>query len=160
MAALLFANEGSSIVVASRRVEPREEIVRMIKEKRVEATFISTDISKGEEVENMVRTAARTYGKLDILYNNAAVIHKPAPIVEVTLEDWQRTITINLTGTLLCMKYAIPEMLKTGGGVIINTASIAALEGVPGHGGYSASKGGILSLSRGPGRVRVKGGES
>lgn len=148
VAAVLFADEGAKVVIASRKAMSGEETAKMIQQKGGEATFIAADISKSVDVERIVSTAVHTYGRLDILYNNAAIVHKPASTVDVTLEDWERTIATNLTGTLLCMKHAIPEMLKVRGGSIINTASIAALEGVPGHGGYSASKGGVLSLTR------------
>jgi len=89
-----------------------------------------------------------TYGSLDVLYNNAGIVHEPASTVDIKVEEWEKTIAINLTGSWLGMKFAIPEMIKAGGGSIINTASLAAQVGVPNQIAYSATKGGIISMSR------------
>ncbi len=147
-AAVLFAKEGASISIASRNVEAGEETVRIIKENGRQAIFIRTDVSKVKDVKNMVKTTVDYYSKLDILYNNAAIVHEPAQTIDITFKDWQYTLAINLTGTWLGMKFAIPEMIRAGGGAIINTASICALVGVPNQSAYSATKGGIVSISR------------
>lgn len=147
--AVLFAKEGAKVVIADIAVPAGEETAKMIKEAGGEATFVKTDVSKAEDVQKMVKAAVNTYGKLDILYNNAAV---PEPVVEYTAdcteENWNKVININLKGAWLAMKYAIPEMIKAGGGSIINVASQAAIRGNFGITAYTASKGGLLSLSR------------
>jgi NAD(P)-dependent dehydrogenase (short-subunit alcohol dehydrogenase family) len=147
-AALLFAKEGAKVVVVDYVAETGEETAKMIKEAGDEAIFIKADVSKTEDTKNMVNTAVNTYGKLDILYNNAGVAGEAAPTAECTEENWDRVININLKGLWLGMKYAIPEMLKAGGGSIINVASQAGERGMPNIPPYSASKGGVLALSR------------
>ena len=92
------------------------------------ATFVRTDVSRPEEVEAMVRTAVEKYGRLDILFNNAGIEGKMALTADCSVEDWQKVIDINLTGVFLGMKYAIPAMLKNGGGSIINNSSTASIK--------------------------------
>ena len=146
--ALLFAREGAKTVVNCRTTKTGEETVNKIREANGEAIFIKSDVSKVEDVMKMVATTIDTYGGLDILVNNAAYLHELAFTVDLTVEEWEKTIATNLTGSWLCMKYAIPEMIKHGGGSIINIASQAATRGNPGLTAYTASKGGLLSLSR------------
>ncbi len=160
-AALLFAKEGARLVVASRGQKAGEAIVAEIKKAGGQATFVPADVALEADVIRAVKAAIAAYGRIDILYNSAAIVHAPATTTDITLEEWQKTINVNLTGTWLTMKYAIPEMIKTGGGSVINTASIAALVGVPNQIAYSASKGGVISITRvaaveyGPKKVRV-----
>jgi NAD(P)-dependent dehydrogenase (short-subunit alcohol dehydrogenase family) len=148
VAAVMFAKEGAKVVIASRNVEAGKETVSTIKESGGEATFVRTDVSKAADAQNMVGITVNTYKKLDILYNNAAIVGQHSPTVDVTEATWDEVVATNLKGTWLGMKYAIPEMLKGGGGVIINVASLAAHVGVPGQLVYSATKGGIISMSR------------
>ncbi|MFC1938565.1 SDR family NAD(P)-dependent oxidoreductase [Chloroflexota bacterium] len=145
--AILFAKEGAKVVVADCSREWGEKTVTMIKEVGCEATFVQTDVSREEEVKRMVKRAIDVYGKLDILHNNAGVSGKLAITTEVTNDTWEKCININLKGVWLGMKYAIPEMLKTGGS-IVNTASMCADTALGGYSAYSASKGGIVALSR------------
>jgi NAD(P)-dependent dehydrogenase (short-subunit alcohol dehydrogenase family) len=146
--AILFAKEGAKVVVAGRGVEAGEETVRMIKEAGGKAIFAKTDVSKTEDVKKMVKTTVDTYGKLDILFNNAGIVEPEiVPLHEVKEEDFDKVIAINLKGVFLCMKYAIPEMLKTGGGSIVNQGSNSCIQGAPCLSSYSASKGGVASLS-------------
>ena len=146
--AILFAKEGARLVVAGRRAESIEETVGMIREAGDEAIFVKTDVSKTKDVKNMVKTTIDTYGKLDVLFNNAAVIEQEVvPLHECKEEDFDKVIAVNLRGVFLCMKYAIPEMLKTGGGSIINQGSNSCIQGAPNLASYSASKGGVASLS-------------
>jgi NAD(P)-dependent dehydrogenase (short-subunit alcohol dehydrogenase family) len=148
IAAILFAREGAKVVVADVAVKDGEQTARIAKEADGEATFVKVDVSKAESVKNMVRAAVDGYGRLDVLYNNAAVQGDTTYTVDLTEEIYDKHMNVNLKGVWLCMKYAIPEMLKTGGGSIINVASICALVGMRGHPHYSATKGGIVSLSR------------
>ena len=146
--ALLFAREGAKTVVNCRTGETGEETVKKIRDAKGEATYIEADVSKAQNIEKMVKTTINTYGGLDILVNNAVYLHELAFTADLTIEEWEKTIATNLTGSWLCMKYAIPEMIKRGGGSIINIASQAATRGNAGLTAYTASKGGLLSLSR------------
>ena len=146
--ALLFAREGAKVVVVDWNAEAGEETVRMIKDAGGEAIFTKADVSKARDVEGAVRKAIDAYGKLDIIYNNAAIISRPAFTEDVTEEEWEKTMAVNLKGVWLGMKYAIPEMLKRGGGSIINTASQCGDRGTRNLSPYCAAKGGVLALTR------------
>ena len=147
--AMLFAKEGAKVVVTGWHTENIKDTVVMISESGGDATFVITDVSKAEDVKKMIKTAVDTYGKLDVLFNNAGIGCDIAPIAECTEENWDKTIAVNLKGVFLGMKYAIPEMIKTGGGSIINNASQAVRRCHPNLGPYNASKGGVVSLTRG-----------
>ena len=147
--ALLFADEGASVVVADRDEARGEQVVEAIRGRGAQALFAKTDVSKPEDVQAMIRAAVETYGRLDVIFNNAGIegeMNKPT--ADCTLENWHRVIEINLTGVFLGMKYAIPEMLKTGGGSIINNASVAGLVGFAGIPAYCAAKGGVIQLTK------------
>ncbi len=150
VAAILFAKEGAKVVGVDCVSESGEETLRMIKEAGGESIFVKADISKVEDVKRMIRAAVDTYGKLDVLYNNAAISMEPnpVPLAECEEEKFDKVIDVNLKGVFLAMKYAIPEMIKTGGGSIITTASVAAIQGLPTCPSYSASKAGIVALSK------------
>jgi len=148
-AAILFAKEGAKVVVADCVAEWGEQTVMMIKEAGGEAIFIKVDVSKTEDIKKMINTAIDTYGKLDVLYNNAGVnTGYGAPTIEWTEEDYDKNMDVNVKGVWLGMKYAIPEMIKAGGGSIINTASVAADAAQRGSCIYAASKGAVISMSR------------
>lgn len=145
--ALLFAQEGAKVVVAD--VDPRgRDVVAEITSAGGTALFVRTDVSQPEDVEALVRSTVETYGKLDIMFNNAGVEGEQQPIADCTVENWDRVLNVNLKGVFLGMKYAIPAMVKAGGGSIINTASTAGLTGYPNLPAYSASKGGVIQLTK------------
>jgi NAD(P)-dependent dehydrogenase (short-subunit alcohol dehydrogenase family) len=145
---LLFAKEGSKVVVADIVPEGGQETVKMIEAMGGEAVFMETDVSKAAEVAQMVKLAVDKYGKLSILCNNAALIRVEPPLfTDLPEEDWSRIIDVNLKGVFLCCKYAVPEMIKGGGGAIVNISSIAGLIKSPNF-SYAASKGGVISLTR------------
>jgi len=146
--ALLFAEEGAKVVVADYSVEGGEETVKLVKEKSGEAIFVAVDVSRAADVQKMIKTAIDKYGRLDILHNNAGIIGPLGPTENVSEADWDRVLSVNLKGVFLGSKYAIPHMLKQGGGVIINTASIAGLVGLTNIPAYCASKGGVVSLTK------------
>jgi NAD(P)-dependent dehydrogenase (short-subunit alcohol dehydrogenase family) len=147
-AALAFAREGADLVIADIQTEPGEETVQMIENTGRKAIFVKTDVSKATEVEMLISTAVETYGRLDCAHNNAGIEGTMATTANYTEDDWDRIMTINLKGTWLCMKYEILQMLKQGGGTIVNTASTNGMTGFPGMPAYCASKGGILQLTR------------
>ena len=146
--AILFAKEGAKVVVADLAAEGGKETVSMIKKAGGEATFALTNVAKAEEVKKMVKTTIDTYGKLDVLFSNAGVQGNMTYTADLTEEIYDKHMDVNLRGVWLSMKYAIPEMLNAGGGSIINVASICGLVGMRGLPHYSASKGGVVSLSR------------
>lgn len=146
---LLWAKEGAKLVIADWVAEGGEATVKEIKDAGGEATFVKVDVSKPEDVRMMVKTTVDTYGKLDILYNNAGVGTVGNLITEITEEQWNRCVGINLTAVWLGMKYAIPEMLRQGGGVIISTASISGFTVAPGVSAeYNATKAGVIMLTK------------
>jgi NAD(P)-dependent dehydrogenase (short-subunit alcohol dehydrogenase family) len=146
--ALAFAREGAKVVVADVVVAGGEETVRMIKAAGGEAIFIKTDVTKTAEVGAMVKKTIETYGRLDCAFNNAGIEGEMAPTADCTEENWDRVVAIDLKGVWLCMKYELPQMLKQGGGAIVNTASVAGLVGFQGIPAYVASKHGVNGLTK------------
>jgi len=146
--ALKLAKEGAKVMIADYVPEGGERTVRMIEEAGGEASFVAADVSVTKQVEAMVAKTIASYGRIDCAFNNAGIEGRMANTVECTEETWDRTIAINLKGVWLCMKYEIPQMLKQGGGTIVNTASIAGLVGFEGLPAYNASKGGVVQLTR------------
>jgi len=148
--AQLFSREGAKIAVVDIVREGGEETVKSIKDQGGEAIFIHADMTEPQSVEQAIKAAVERFGKLDILYNNAgASSATDGPVVEVSLDEWWRAIRVNLFSVFLGCKYAIPELIRNGGGSVINTASIAALFGNKrGRHAYAASKGGVVSLTR------------
>ncbi len=145
--ATLFAVEGAVVVVADWD-EGGQHVADGIVAAGGKAVFVRTDVSRAPDVQAMVRTAVDEFGGLDVIFNNAGVEGEQAATAECTLDNWDRVIGINLTGTFLGMKYAIPELLRRGGGSIINNASVAGLVGFAGVPAYAASKGGVIQLTR------------
>jgi len=146
--ALKLAKEGAKVMIADYVPEGGERTVRMIEEAGGEASFVAADVSVTKQVEAMVAKTIASYGRIDCAFNNAGIEGRMANTVECTEETWDRTIAINLKGVWLCMKYEIPQMLKQGGGTIVNSASIAGLVGFEGLPAYNASKGGVVQLTR------------
>jgi NAD(P)-dependent dehydrogenase (short-subunit alcohol dehydrogenase family) len=146
--ALLFAKEGARVAVADIAVAGGDETVAMIRKEKGEAIFIETDVTQPTAVQHAIETTIKTYGRMNVLYNDAGGTSlNDGPVTTVSLEEWWRVININLFGTFLCCKYGIPELIKAGGGSVINTASYVAIRGVTRTHAYSASKGGVLSLT-------------
>ncbi len=158
--AQLFAEEGASVVVVDWSKEGGEETVETIRKNGHIATFCYADVSKAQDTEKMVETAVREYGKLDVLFNNAAV-QIMAKLVDTTEETWDRIHSVNLKGFFLGCKYAIPAMIRAGGGSIVNMSSGLGLVGDPDLVAYGAAKGGIIAFTKaaamgyGPNNIRV-----
>jgi NAD(P)-dependent dehydrogenase (short-subunit alcohol dehydrogenase family) len=147
-AALLFAREGARIVVAAHRENDGEQTLKLIKEGGGDAILVRVDVTKATDLENAVKAAVDKYGKLDIMLNNAGTPGPGKLIADITEEEWNRVLAVNLTGVFLGTKYAIPEMLKGGGGVIINVSSVAAVSPRRYTGAYSAAKAALIQLTR------------
>jgi NAD(P)-dependent dehydrogenase (short-subunit alcohol dehydrogenase family) len=147
-AALGFAKAGASVVAVGRSQANIDDTVRLIEDAGGRAISVRADVSREEEVEAALAKTVETFGRLDFAFNNAGVEQPATPVAEVTSDEWQRQITINLGGVFFSMKHQIPHMLKSGGGVIVNTGSGAAVKGFPGQAAYCASKFGIVGLSK------------
>ncbi len=145
--ALLFAREGAKVVIADYNPKGGQETLAMINGEGGEATFIETNVSKPEDVERMVEETIKVYGRLDILFNNAGV-GETAKVTETSLDHWDKVLAINLRGVFLGCKYAIPKMIESGGGSIINNASILAEVGFSQAAAYGASKHGVVGLTK------------
>jgi NAD(P)-dependent dehydrogenase (short-subunit alcohol dehydrogenase family) len=144
--AKLFAAEGASVVIADVNAAG-EEAAKQLREQGQRAIFVQTDVSKAAEAERLIQETLREYGRLDILHNNAGVL-VVGDVTTISEADWDRCIGINLKGTYLVSRYAVPAMVRTGGGAIINTASTAGIAGGGGYSAYSASKAGIILLTQ------------
>jgi NAD(P)-dependent dehydrogenase (short-subunit alcohol dehydrogenase family) len=147
---LLFAKEGAAVVVVDLNDESGEKTVAEITEKGGRATYVHADVAKAAECENMVKVAEDTYGKLNIIFNNAGISHANDDDAVNTTEDvWDLTMEINVKGVFLGCKYGIPALQRAGGGSIINTASfVAVLGAATPQLAYTASKGAVLSMTR------------
>lgn len=148
--ALLFAAEGAAIVATDVADKAGEETVALVKEKGGKAIYLHSDVSKAADCEKMVAAAEKEFGKLNVLFNNAGIMHSADDNAETTSEEiWDLTMAINLKGVFLGCKYGIPALKRAGGGSIINTASFVALLGAATPQiAYTASKGGVLAMSR------------
>jgi NAD(P)-dependent dehydrogenase (short-subunit alcohol dehydrogenase family) len=145
--AQLFARVGAKVVIANRRANTGEEVMREIIDEGGEASFISTDVSNPAQVQQMVQHTLDTYGRLDILFNNAG-LGIVAPFWELSDEDWDFVIGVNLSGHFYCAKYAVPHMLRQGGGVIVNMSSVLAYATNPGMTAYTTTKTGIVGMTK------------
>lgn len=145
-AAIAFAERGAKVVLSDWMEDV--ETAAKIKEIGGESIFVQCDVSDEEAVKNLVAQAVKHFGRLDFAFNNAGIEGMPAPATDCSTDNWDKTININLKGVWFCMKYQIPEMLKTGGGSIVNNASIAGLVGFAGMPAYVASKHGVVGLSK------------
>ena len=145
--AYLFASEGAKVVIADVSDADGEEAVATIKSSGGEAIFVHTDVSVASEVERLVKAARDKFGKIDILFNNAG-IPMLAPLEDIEESLWDHIYAVNVKSVFLGAKYAVPEMKKVGGGVIINTASVAGVRPRLNVSAYSSSKGAVIALTR------------
>src|SRR6476661_5529637 len=148
--ALLFAREGARVVVADVNADAGRAVVEELRGAGGEAVYVRADVSKGADAEAMVRAAEESFGRLDVLFNNAGISHARDDDAVATEEEvWDLTMNINLKGVFLGCKYGIPALRRAGGGSIINTASFVALLGAATPQlAYTASKGGVLAMTR------------
>ena len=153
-AAELFAEEGAKVVVVDINSEAGQEVVQKIKKAGGEATFVQVDVSRAADNKRMVETAINSYGKLDILFNNAAIAGEA--LEELNEEEWHKVLDVNLTGPFLGCLYAIPEMKRQGGGNIINTSSRGGVAAFGRSVAYGTSKAGVIMLTKALARSLAK----
>ena len=147
-AAVALAAEGAAVVIADVDDTRGEQVAAEINDKGGKARFIHADMSDDAQVEAMVSQTVEEFGGLDLAFNNAGIEGTPAPTHECTPENWQRTLAVNLTGVWSCMRHEIPRMLERGGGSIVNCASVAGLVGFTSIPAYTASKHGVVGLTK------------
>jgi NAD(P)-dependent dehydrogenase (short-subunit alcohol dehydrogenase family) len=144
--AILFAKEGARVVIAD--ICEASETLKAIKGCEGEAIYVKADVTNSSDVQGMIQKAVDAYGRVDVLYNNAAVLGEPAPLAEMAEEDFDRTMAVNVKGVFLGMKYGIRQMLKQGGGVIVNCGSVNSFVADLDNADYVASKGAVIMLTR------------
>jgi len=144
---VLFAEEGAKVVVADIDRDAGEGTVATIKENGGQAVFVEADVSQEEGAKSIADAAAKAFGKIDILVNNAAqFVFKT--VEEATADDWARSLGTNVEGAALCVKHALPEMKKTGGGAIVNLGSVVGFVALPALMPYAITKGAVITMSR------------
>jgi len=146
--ALAFAERGARVLVADVDTEGAQETLRLVELGGGEANFVSCDVGDSASVEAAVKRCVELYGRIDCAFNNAGVLGDMTLTADCSEENFDRIMRVNLKGIWLSMKYEIPHMLRQGGGVIVNTASNAGMTGTPQLGVYSATKGGVVMLTR------------
>ena len=145
--AQLFAQSGAKVVIGD--IDPAgSETVEEIKRDAREAIFVRTDVSDEDDVKNLIATAVKTYGGLHCAFNNAGVLPPTVMLVEMEESTFDKTLAVDLKGVFLCMKHEIAHMLQSGGGAIVNNASIAGMIAEPGISAYIAAKHGVIGLSK------------
>ncbi|HEX2873420.1 MAG TPA: glucose 1-dehydrogenase [Polyangiaceae bacterium] len=146
--ALAFAREGARVVVSDIDGRGGEETVVQIRQAGGDAAFAAADISKETDVINLIDGTLRRYGQLDVAFNNAGISGAQGPVAQLTEAQWSQVLAVNLTGVFLCMKHELAAMEKQGSGAIVNNASILGTVGFAGASAYTASKHGVLGLTK------------
>lgn len=146
--AFAFAAEGASVTVADLDVDRGEQVASKIREQGGSALFVRTDVSVDADAARMVEATLAEFGHLDIAFNNAGIEGHPASTHECSVDNWHRTLAVNLTGAWYCMRHELPPMLERGAGAIVNCSSVAGLVGFPTTPAYVASKFGVVGLTK------------
>jgi NAD(P)-dependent dehydrogenase (short-subunit alcohol dehydrogenase family) len=146
--ALRFAREGADITIVGLIDADNRETVRQIEEIGARAIAIVCDVTDSDAVQAALRQTVDTFGGLDIAFNNAGIEHPPTPAADITEEQFDRIINVNLRGVFVCMRYEIPLLLERGGGAIVNTSSGAGVKGFAGGAAYGAAKHGVIGLTK------------
>lgn len=146
--ALCFASAGANVVISGLGANDGREVEAAVRAAGVDALFIEGDVSREAEVQQVTARAIERFGRIDAAVNNAGIEGRFGPVHEATAEDFERIIGVNLKGVWLGMKYQIPHMLAKGGGAIVNTASSAGVTGIPNVALYTASKHGVVGLTK------------
>lgn len=145
---LLYVKEGAKVVVSDIAVEHGEETVDLIRKEGGEAIFVKADVGNPDDSDHLVQETVKAFGQLNIAFNNAGIGGANACISEYPIDEWDKIIKINLSSVFYGMRYQIPQMLKNGGGVIVNMASILGQVGFAGSCGYVAAKHGVVGLTK------------
>lgn len=145
--ALAFVREGARVFVADLHAEGAEETARQVRQAGGDATAFRADVTRSADVQAMIAACLEHYGRIDVLCNNAG-LGSTQTVVDTPEELWEDVFAVNVRGTFLCSKYAIPHMIEAGGGSIVNTASVAGLVGIINRAAYCASKGAVISLTK------------
>jgi NAD(P)-dependent dehydrogenase (short-subunit alcohol dehydrogenase family) len=146
--AVALAKEGIKVSLAARRAKEGEETLRLVKESGGEGIFVKTDVSNEDDVRALVEKTVKSFGRLDYAFNNAGVVEDPEPFANKTSSIFDKIMNVNVKGVWLSMKYEIQQMLKNGGGAIVNTSSVYGVIGNPQLPFYVASKHAILGLTK------------
>tara|TARA_R110002050_G_scaffold289734_1_gene442678 strand:+ start:1889 stop:2686 length:798 start_codon:yes stop_codon:yes gene_type:complete len=146
--AIAFAKEGANVVVTDLSEVANQETAKQIEEIGGNVLAVTVDVTNSESIKNALDETIERFGKLDFAFNNAGVEYKIQPLHEVTEEEFDRLVNIDMTGVFKCMKYQIPLMLKNGGGAIVNNSSSAGVQGFKGGATYVSAKHGVIGLTR------------
>lgn len=146
--ALLYAKHGAKVIVSDIDERGAQETVDLIMREGGEASYIKTDVSRAVECQNLVDQTLSLWGRLDYACNNAGIGGEQNPTGDYSIEGWNRVLAVNLSGAFYCMRYEIPAMLRTGGGAIVNMASILGQVGFAGSPAYVSAKHGLIGLTR------------
>ncbi|MGE4133795.1 MAG: SDR family oxidoreductase [Bdellovibrionales bacterium] len=146
--AAAFAKAGAQVALVDINFKLGKEVQETIRNREGQAEFFECDVSQGAPVELLHKEILKRFGRIDFAFNNAGIEGVPAPTAECSEQNFDRVISVNLKSVWLCMKWQIPQMLKQGGGAIVNCASIAGVVGFPGIPAYVASKHGVLGLTK------------
>lgn len=156
-----FAGAGAKVAVIDLDEAGAAETVASIEAAGGEALFVRADVSRAEEVEAMVAQVVARFGRLDVAHNNAGILGYSNNVVDCGVDEWSKVVAVNMTSVWLCMKFQIPQMQATGGGAIVNTASIGGMFAAENSAAYMAAKHGVIGLTRsaaidfGPANIRV-----
>lgn len=146
--AVAFAIEGAHVAILDRTADALSGTEAAVKSAGGQALAIRCDVASPEQVESGVARVVERFGRLDVAFNNAGVENKAAPLHEIELEEWDRILGVNLRGAFLCMKHELAQMVRQGGGVVVNTSSGAGIRGVAGGAAYAASKHALIGMTR------------
>jgi NAD(P)-dependent dehydrogenase (short-subunit alcohol dehydrogenase family) len=146
--AVALARQGVNITIAARRPKEGEETVKLVKDAGSEGIFVKTDVTKEDDIRSLVEKSTKKFGRLDYAFNNAGIEESMTPLVDQRSDIFDRIINVNVKGVWLSMKYEIPEMIKSGGGSIVNMSSVAGVMGFPQMPIYIASKHAVLGLTK------------
>ncbi|MFC6066986.1 glucose 1-dehydrogenase [Streptomyces ochraceiscleroticus] len=143
-----FAAEGADVVVADIDSAGNKETARLAAEHGGRVLTVECDVISSSDIRAAVEQTVREFGRLDVAFNNAGIEQPPAPLVDISEDEWSRLLDIDLRSAFLCMKYEIPAMLENGGGSIVNTSSGAGVVGIRGQAAYVAAKHGLIGLTK------------
>jgi len=145
----MFAAEGARVAIAGRRIPEGEAVAAGIRARGGEALFVQTDVTDADNVERSIAATVAAFGRLDILFNNAGgSTPRDGSVTQAPFEEFWRAIKLDLFGTWACCRYGVPELVRAGGGSVINMASMVAVSGTGGRDAYTSAKGGVVALTR------------